>query len=261
MRAEFSEFSFGYALIESLIRDCGHIIEGPPLFPSLRREGQRGGGYDVALQFVGRLLFLQFKLSDYMVRNSAIEVSLGLFDPPFYRMHLAPSRLSGQHQMLLELEANSASNNQPYGVFYAAPLFHSSNAFSSIYMNREIVNNTLFVQPSEIGELPDTADHHLSFRDNYLIYFLSNQGKIIRKIKAGNKYSFFDYFNINKYKHYNEIDLTVFYNSMVDIIARKIGRHDEVLKSFINKMSDELTITKIQYLSRMFFGCELLIIK
>ncbi|MEN6487902.1 MAG: hypothetical protein ABFD66_03310, partial [Smithella sp.] len=104
MRPDISEFSYGYALTEELIHWHGTELTAAPFFPSLYQEGQEGGGYDLMLERPGMLLFLQFKLSDCMVRNTAREVKDGIFSAPCYRMHIRPARHSQQHEMLLKLE-------------------------------------------------------------------------------------------------------------------------------------------------------------
>lgn len=141
MKPDISEFSYGYALTESLIWDSSLPIVGAPIFPSLIQEGRPGGGYDVALPFNGLLLFLQFKLSEYMKSRGVIEAKKGLINPPFYRMHLRPHRHSRQHDMLLELEA--AGNT----VFYVAPKFHRPSELSEAYLNRTMIQQSLWWTP------------------------------------------------------------------------------------------------------------------
>lgn len=66
MRPWFSEFSYGYAVTEDIVRSSGPL-KAAPAFPSLQEEGSRGG-FDVKLDLPASPLFLQFKLSDCMVR-------------------------------------------------------------------------------------------------------------------------------------------------------------------------------------------------
>ena len=72
MKPDISEFLYGYAVTESLIWDTSLPIVSAPIFSSLIMEG-RVDGYDVAIPFEGLILFLQFKLSHYMARNSTYE--------------------------------------------------------------------------------------------------------------------------------------------------------------------------------------------
>jgi len=171
VKPDISEFSFGYAITESLIRNSPFPLQAAPLFPSLVQEG-RAGGYDVRIPFSGFPLFLQFKLSDCMVRNSAYESQQGVLYPNFYRMHLRPTRYSQQHPMLLDLEADGNA------VYYVAPIFHTNNKLNQTYLNDRMVECSLFIRPSEIGRLPDDNNHHISFKQSGSIYFCSKPKKI-----------------------------------------------------------------------------------
>lgn len=75
MRPGITEFSFGYAVTEKVVRQLGTGLVAAPIFPSLYDEGRPGGGYDVLLNRPGFPLMLQFKLAQKMVRKTAIEVS------------------------------------------------------------------------------------------------------------------------------------------------------------------------------------------
>lgn len=89
MKPLLSEFSYGYALTEELASGTFGPLTGAPIFPSLLAEGALG--YDIAMPFHGAPLFLQFKLSDKLVRNTAGEVAyLGV---PYYRFYLRHERV------------------------------------------------------------------------------------------------------------------------------------------------------------------------
>ena len=129
MKPLISEFSFGYALTEELVRGRHGSLVGAPIFPTQYQEGQEGG-YDIHLPFIGVPIFLQFKLSEYLKRSYAKEWSL--FRSPYYRMHLRPLRWSSQHNLLLEIEGRGNE------VFYVAPEFHTQeelNNFLSFFLN------------------------------------------------------------------------------------------------------------------------------
>jgi hypothetical protein len=161
LKPQISEFSFGYALTEALVRDGSTPVIAAPLFPSLYQEGQAGGGYDLMLNMGMGFAFLQFKLSDRMVKRNAYECTNGGFTTPFFRMPLRPKRLSNQHEMLIELA------NQGHWVFYAAPAFHTQDEFNDAYINKSLVDRTFFIGPLEIGALPDDEDHHVTFDASY----------------------------------------------------------------------------------------------
>lgn len=66
MKPDISEFSYGFALTNELIDRYRLRSAGAPEFPSPYKEG-KSGGYDVKL--VGIPVFLQFKVSDCMVKR------------------------------------------------------------------------------------------------------------------------------------------------------------------------------------------------
>ena len=158
MKPNISEFSYGYAITEELIHWNGTNITAAPVFPSLYEEGQPGGGYDVMLKRPGIPLFLQFKLSDFMVRSTAQECQDGLFTIPFYRMHLRPSRYSAQHEMLLDLEKDGNE------VYYSAPAFHEPVELNEAYINHQVKVRSIWLRPSWIGYLRDGENHHVAFK-------------------------------------------------------------------------------------------------
>ena len=69
MKAEFSEFTYGFSVIRELSEK--YSFSEVPIFPSLIDEGKIGGGYDVNTEIEGIPFFLQFKLSEYLERASS----------------------------------------------------------------------------------------------------------------------------------------------------------------------------------------------
>ncbi len=173
MRPDISEFSYGYALTETLISTVPRRLKAAPVFPSLIEEGKTGG-YDVELPFDGFPLFLQFKLADSMKRSSCIESKLGALHPPFFRMHLRPTKHSRQHPLLLALESSGAA------VFYAAPYFSDTSELNKHYLSKTVATNSIFFRPSEIGPLPDDGDHHVAFARGKPAYLCSAEPRRIK---------------------------------------------------------------------------------
>ena len=155
MRPMLSEFSYGYALTEELTHGAAANLTAAPVFPSLYDEGQQGGGWDVHIPYPVSPLFLQFKLSHYMVRRTAREYSQ--FHSRYYRMHLRPSRFSDQHELLLTWETEG------HETYYVAPQFHTTAALNGAYLSRNVVMRSAYFPPSVIGPLPDEKDHYLAF--------------------------------------------------------------------------------------------------
>ena len=157
MKPNLSEFSYGYAVTDELIHWHNLPITASPIFPSLYQEGQSGGGYDVRLERGGLPLFLQFKLSDWMVRRTAREAQTGQMSVPYYRMQLRPRRHSAQQEMLLNLE------NDGHEVYYVAPAFHEPSQLNDAYRERKVVARSIWMRPSFIGPLRDDDDHCVAF--------------------------------------------------------------------------------------------------
>jgi hypothetical protein len=167
---DLSEFSYGYALTEAIIKAAPSSLKAAPYFPSLIEEGKKGGGYDVKLSFFGALLYLQFKLSDQMERRSAKEVKKKLFEPPFFRMPLRSSAKSDQHAMLIALEQSGEQ------VFYATPEFSTAKGLDEAYLSGRVVQRSCFFRPAEIGELPDQKAHWVAFTaQSPIAYFCSQE--------------------------------------------------------------------------------------
>ncbi len=161
--------SYGYALTEELAGGTAGDLMAAPVFPSLYAEGQAGGGWDVMIPYPVTPLFLQFKLSHYMVRRTAAERAL--FGTSYFRMHLRPSRFSDQHELLLAWE--TAGND----TYYAAPRFHQTSALNQAYLTRNVIACSAFFPPTIIGDLPDHYDHYVAFNDT-AAYFCSNPRRL-----------------------------------------------------------------------------------
>ncbi len=164
MRPQFSEFSFSYALTESLMRRIEQLAPGakciPPRFYTQNEEAKIGA--DVRITYANRILFLQFKTCNGMVRESAKEnskyhLSLNL---PFLRMNLMPRKHSCQHDLLVDLE------RKKHDVYYAAPRYYEFRRFHDLYDRDKILTHSAFIRPGDIGRLPDNEPHHVSFESS-----------------------------------------------------------------------------------------------
>jgi hypothetical protein len=159
MKLGFSEFSYGYAFTENLIRSSAAGPTSAPIFPNLVQEGTLG--YDVKISLPGLPLFFQFKLPELMVRNTAREIAqLGLpgLAVPFFRMPLMRRDLSDQHALLIRLETRF-----PNAVFYASPKLESANDFNIAYLGAGVHLGSALFSPSDIGQLPDNDKHSVSY--------------------------------------------------------------------------------------------------
>ena len=168
MKPQFSEFTYGYALIEEMSKN--YRFKSVPTFPTLVEEG-RVGGYDVALDIFGTPIFLQFKRSDYLSTANAKYHKYSSSN--YYRFNLHALKHSKQHNLLLALERKGEL------VFYVAPKFHSQSSLHRHYFSSGIVKNSIWVSPLDIGSLPDNNEHSICFNKSAsLVYFCSEPRKI-----------------------------------------------------------------------------------
>lgn len=160
MKAEFSEFTYGFSLVSELAKSLS--LTAVPIFPSLLEEGKKGGGYDAKLKDkAGITLNLQFKLSDWMKAKNAREVGIGGHNLtlPYYRFEITSERVSEQHSLLQSLEAI-----EPF-TFYVAPAFHTNDEINAKWASSLVAKSSVFVKPSGIGDLPDLNPHRVCFDD------------------------------------------------------------------------------------------------
>ena len=255
MRPDISEFSYGYAVTDELIHWHGIGLTAAPVFPSLYREGQQGGGYDVMLQGPGLPLFLQFKLSDCMVTNRAREAQQGLLRVPFYRMHLRPARHSMQHRMLLQLDRSGQE------VYYCAPAFHKQYELNRFFLDHLILDSSLRIRPSHIGELPDQGDHYLAFQLHGPCFFCSEPHKIEGKVDP-------EYFSSAIQQAFKERAETALLPEQLAGLASVLAEiSQERIKTFpvlgedlLALIEDKPAIDQIAFYSEFFLGCRFFIV-
>jgi hypothetical protein len=159
MKLNFTEFSYGYAFTENLIRSCRTGPKSAPRFPNLVQEAQLG--YDVKINLPGVPVFFQFKLPEIMVRDTAREISqfnLPGLTVPFFRMSLMRRDLSDQHAHLISL-----AKKFPKAVFYATTLVDTVTAFNQAYRRAGVHKHSALFSPIDIGPLPDGKSHVVSY--------------------------------------------------------------------------------------------------
>jgi hypothetical protein len=176
MKVGYTEFSFGYAFTENLIRSSSAAPIGAPVFPNLLQEGQ--SGFDVRINFPAVPLFFQYKLPEIMRRATAFEIAKwecpGL-TVPFFRIAMMRRDVSRQHELLMELEAR-----YPLCVYYAAPCLRNVSEFDRAYNAAAVSQRSSFFSPTEIGALPDNKAHTIAYRRGLEYAYFCSQPKQIK---------------------------------------------------------------------------------
>lgn len=177
MKVGYTEFSFGYAFTENLIRGSATAPAGAPVFPNLVQEATLG--YDVQTNFPAVPLFFQYKLPERITRASAFEIANGRcpgLTPKFFRIALMRRDVSKQHRLLIDLEGR-----YPGQVFYAAPCLCDCAAFNTAYNTASVASRSILFSPVQIGPLPDDKVHTIAYKPGLSYgYFCSEP----RQIKA-----------------------------------------------------------------------------
>ncbi|TPL47997.1 hypothetical protein FJ942_26360 [Mesorhizobium sp. B2-4-2] len=178
MKVGYTEFSFGYAFTENLIRSSPIAPVGAPVFPNLIQEGS--WGFDIRINFPATPLFLQYKLPELMRRGTAFEIANwncpGL-RVPFFRIAVMRRDISRQHELLIELESRYPAN-----VFYAAPTLENVRAFDSAYNAAAVARRSVFFSPTEIGPLPDDKIHTIAYRRGLATGYFCSKPKPIKAL-------------------------------------------------------------------------------
>lgn len=175
MKVGYTEFSFGYAFTENLIRRSATAPAGAPVFPNLVQEATLG--YDVRIDFPAVPLFLQYKLPELMTRASAFEIANSLcpgLTLEFFRIALMRRDVSDQHRHLIDWETR-----YPGQVFYAAPCLRDCPAFNNAYNAASVASRSVLFSPAQIGPLPDDKVHTIAYKPGLSYgYFCSEPRQI-----------------------------------------------------------------------------------
>ena len=255
MRPNISEFSYGFAMTSELVKALG-IVTAAPVFPSLRSEGDRGGGWDVKLDRPGVPLFLQFKLCDQMIRSSCREARDASFDLPCYRMHLRSARLSRQHEMLLDLEGHGQE------VYYSAPMFHQPEELNDAFLDGSVRERSIWIRPSDIGQLPDDRDHHVSFEPGSPWTLFSEP----RPINAKRKFEDVAVHLTNRLQEHGRIDISQErLGDLADAIAKIADKRLDISKQKrdISKKAAQTAapLQRVAYYASVFLESQLFVVQ
>lgn len=245
MRPDFSEFSFGFALTREICAENWGDLRAAPVMPSLIDEGQAGGGFDVFIDQPGHPLYLQFKISERMVRSTASEWDE--FDEPYYRFWIHAGRHSDQHELLLQLDVD------PNAVYYAAPSFHTVEALNQAFLDEAMFEQTAFFRPRDLGPMPDQDAHVVAFRpaDAYGLR-CSDERERVRVDSTGRGL-------INRYKESTAreevLEPEAYFEKTADQLLEMVA--PKALEG-IGKILERPPRIRAAYLSRMVLGAELL---
>ncbi len=248
MKRKVSEFSYGFVLTHELVNAYDYLPTDSPHGSRKRKkkDAEAGAGGEPR----GHPLFLQFKASEYMKRRNAGESKLvGL---PYFRFALHRKTQSNQHQLLIELEKKGCA------VFYATPKIHEAVNLNTAFFDRQVVASSLFVNPGEIGELPDNQSHRVVFSGKSDDVYLCSKARRLDGVIHG---AAFDEAvrRIIFEREAQSLD-DVFYNRLAGDMVSLISPNRRIFDELSRGKVEMGAATFANYLAKTLFDCELLII-
>lgn len=247
MNANFSEFSFGFAVTHEICQEllnCG--FSAAPVFPTLRKEKHLG--YDVKIPVRGFPLFLQFKLSEKLGKRAR---EWKIYKAPYFRVHLSKKSHSMQHQNLQKL----ANKGKGYYVCYVSPLFIKLQELNRAFNSQQVVRQCMFINVNRLDPIRDNKTHYFTFlRGNDLKLWsepVSIEGKFTGDVFLDKLAGVLE----NRDSLY-KIDSDYLYE-LREYLLGIIGQRELPLDF---KKTQEYVIDDIVYLCRVYFGCEVLFV-
>lgn len=151
--ADFSEFSYGYAVVheaEDLLTTMGAGLVSAPTLPSLLKENTVG--YDANLESVNFALFLQFKRSFFVSRQHTSgacgyigpepHCTWAFWNTEHYRFDVDMS--SNQFRVMRGYETDIALAYRTGRSLYAAPAFHLEGDLNDAYAGPSWISRWAF---------------------------------------------------------------------------------------------------------------------
>lgn len=163
MRAEFSEREFEFCFNAEFIQKNSGAVIGTPFIPSQRLEALLG--FDVEFRLkrgnIQYSLFLQHKVSNFIFnRGGRNRYIYDFHGGPYYYFYLKRLERSPQHNLLHNLRQSGEE------VYYSAPLFFERNVFTQHFVNNIVIDNSVFIDPSDVGLIADLDLHRISYDQN-----------------------------------------------------------------------------------------------
>lgn len=183
MSASFNEREFELIFNFEFMRRNASALIGTPIIPSQRMEGVLG--YDVEFLLRNghftKSLFLQHKVSGYVEHKGGTNSSIwNCYNGPYYRFPVGRLEKTRQHNLLVELAEKGED------VYYCAPVFVGFSNLQSYFIKMQVMDNSRFFDPEEMGMIADFNQHYVSFDPTGSFGFFHSES---RKLKTVNKWT------------------------------------------------------------------------
>lgn len=175
MRAKFSERMYEFEFNSEFKKTFQKNAIVIPYLPSQNEEGSLG--YDVSFDIIRNRhiasFFFQHKVPIFIKRKNKNNSHIySHYFSPFFYYNLARLDSSQQHNLLVNL------SNQGENVFYSSAIFYLLNDLYNYSISNEIINNSILLNPSQIGEIKDFLLHKISYNSNGSMAFFDSPKSI-----------------------------------------------------------------------------------
>jgi len=160
MQPEFSERQFELSFNVEFMKKFSGALIGLPFIPSPRLEALRGFDVEFRLRYenIQHSLFLQYKVSNFTPTRSGRNWDIyALHGGPYYYFYLERLDRSRQHNLLYNLRRSGEE------VYYSAPLFFKRDVLEQHFVNGIVIDNCVFLDPTEVGLITDLDLHKISY--------------------------------------------------------------------------------------------------
>ena len=248
MSASFNEREFEFCFNAEFVRKNATALIGTPIIPSQRMEGVLG--YDVQFRLQNghftKSLFLQHKVSSYAQKRRGKNAKIwNCYKGPYYRFPVERLDKTRQHNLLVELALKGED------VYYCAPLFVGLNNLQTHFVQNQIMDNSRFFDPEEMGKVTDFDQHHVSYDPTGIFGFFHSDAK---KLSTTSKLSVLKERAVSR-----QINLE-YAQSLQSQLADSIKSIYEAVPSIPEKVQQQGTVMIIAYLLRRYFNLEWLIL-
>lgn len=178
MRCSFSERTFEFCFNAEFCQSLGGLLAAHPNIPSQNLE--KDLGYDVEFKIrqegYSASIFFQHKVASFA--ENRVGTNTHFFDAhggPYFRFPVD----NEQHNLLCDLSASKGN------AFYCAPSFHQRNILGEHFFNHCVGDNSVLVDPADVGPIVDAQKHSISYAINGAVVLHSEERRFSKSYTGG----------------------------------------------------------------------------
>lgn len=160
--AEFNESTYAFKVTAEVSQYLTNqqALTAFPFIPTLRAEADLG--YDVSIGARWGMIYLQYKIPEYMFGPTAREY--GWLNHSYFRFTVKSDETTNgsiQHNVLCALETRETPLGG--GVCYVAPIFLTDADFLTYYQTDTVIEQSVFASPLHLGTIARDELHRYTY--------------------------------------------------------------------------------------------------